>query len=75
MNDPVEAALYRVHVLISQFDPELMKQVVESHPKLAQKLLSACGSLWSYKGSDLDVVECKPDDAVARAGDGELESG
>ena len=48
LNDPVEAALYEYTSLLSQFDPELMKQLVESHPKLAQAAFSLSSS-WSYK--------------------------
>lgn len=36
MSDPVEVALYQYVSLLTEFDPEMMKQVTEAHPKLAQ---------------------------------------
>jgi hypothetical protein len=36
MSDPVEISLYQYMSLLNEFDPELMKQVTEAHPRLAQ---------------------------------------
>lgn len=36
MSDPVEVALYQYMSLLNEFDPELMKQVTDAHPRLAQ---------------------------------------
>ena len=36
MTDPVEISLYQYISLLNEFDPELMKQVAEAHPRLAQ---------------------------------------
>ncbi len=53
MSDSVEISLYPFMSLLNEFDPELMKQVVEAHPRLGQNAstgaVSASG--YGYAGS------------------------
>ena len=55
MSDPVEISLYPFMSLMNEFDPELMKQVVEAHPRLGQNAamgaVSASG--YGYAGSGM----------------------
>ncbi len=48
MSDPVEISLYPFMSLMNEFDPELMKQVVEAHPKLAQNAATGAVSASVY---------------------------
>ena len=48
ISDPVEIALYHYASLITEFDPELMKQISEAHPKLAQAAAASSNARWSY---------------------------
>jgi len=38
MSDPVEISLYQFLSLLNEFDPELLKQVVEAHPRLGRNV-------------------------------------
>jgi hypothetical protein len=51
MNDPVEVSLYPFMSLMNEFDPELMKQVVEAHPRLGQNAAIGAASSYGYGGS------------------------
>ena len=51
MSDPVEISLYPFMSLMNEFDMELMKQVVEAHPKLGQNAATGAVSgfrLWLF---------------------------
>ena len=53
MSDPVEISLYPFMSLMNEFDPELMKQVVEAHPRLGQNAATGAVSAsgYGYAGS------------------------
>ena len=51
LSDPVEVSLYPFMSLLNEFDPELMKQVVEAHPRLGQNAATGVGSGYGYGGS------------------------
>ena len=53
LSDPVEVSLYPFMSLMNEFDPELMKQVVEAHPRLGQNAATGAvlASGYGYPGS------------------------
>ena len=50
LSDPVDVSLYPFMSLLNEFDPELMKQVVEAHPKLGQNAVTGAASSLGYGG-------------------------
>jgi hypothetical protein len=53
MSDPVEISLFPFMSLLNEFDTELMKQVVEAHPRLGQNAATGAASAsgYGYAGS------------------------
>ncbi|HLH06956.1 MAG TPA: hypothetical protein VKW78_06955 [Terriglobales bacterium] len=53
ITDPLEIALFHYVSLLRQFDPELLNQIAESHPQVAQGLAGLANVRWTYGDSSI----------------------